>query len=110
MRLGSLIKQQLKNEERNKRFFTPKNAFEGSMKYRFTFVFEGGTYFGGYTVLVSENVLTKTKAFYIACESFLKKFSDKTIKNVAVFYGDVEAPECEDVLYRAYNSFDKVKK
>lgn len=94
--------------KKKKQFNIPKNAFEGTPKHRFTFVAEGWCYFEGYSVQISSNITSKEKAFYIATEMFFKKFSDSQIlNNVAVFYGDVEAPDCQDKLFRAYNHFEK---
>ena len=36
--------------------------------------------------------------------------SNITNKPVAVYYGDVEAPDCKDKLYGAYNIFDRGRK
>ena len=36
--------------------------------------------------------------------------AEKFFKPVAVYYGDVEAPDCKDKLYGAYNIFDKGRK
>ena len=88
----------------------PKKCFDLPLKHRFTFVPEGWTYYEGFSVQISEKVSTKKRAFYIASELFNKNYSDKAKGSVAVFYGDVEAPDCKDVLYGAYNNFDKGKK
>lgn len=88
----------------------PKKSFELPLKYRFTFVPEGWTYFEGFMVQISGKVSTKKRAFYIASEVFKREYNDKAKGSVAVFYGDVEAPDCKDVLYGAYNNFDKSKR
>lgn len=88
----------------------PKKAFELPLKHRFTFVPEGWTYYEGFTVQISEKVSTQKKAFFIASEVFEKDHAEKAQKGVAVFYGDVESPDCKDTLYGAYNMFDKRKK
>lgn len=84
-----------------------KKAFELPLKHRFTFVPEGWSYYEGFTVLISEKVSTKKRAFFIACELFCRDHADKANGSVAVFYGNVESPDCEDKLYGAYNSFNK---
>ena len=38
------------------------------------------------------------------------KYPEFTNKPVAVYYGDVEAPDCKDKLYGAYNIFDRGRK
>ena len=95
---------------KKKQYFIPKQAFEAPLKYRFTFVPEGWTYYQGFSVQVSEKVSTQKKAFFIACEVFCREYPDKAQNGVAVFCGDVEAPDCKDVLYGAYNLFDKRNK
>ena len=95
--------------KRRKKYLMPKKVFEGPSKHRFTFVPEGTTYFGGFVVTVSENVSTKKEAFFYASVMFLRSMKTKT-NNVSVFYGDAESPDCMDVLYRSYSSFDKVRK
>lgn len=84
----------------------PKDAFKLPLKHRFTFVAEGWSYFAGYTVQLSDKISNKKKAFFLAAELFLEKYPDIANKPVAVFYGDVEAPDCKDELYGAYNIFD----
>ena len=88
----------------------PKKSFEPPLKYRFTFVPEGWTYYEGFTVQLSGKISTKKRAFFIASEAFRRDHEDKAKGSVAVFYGDVEAPDCKDTLYGAYNAFDKRKK
>ena len=88
----------------------PKDAFKLPLKHRFTFVAEGWTYFGGFTVQLSDKFSSKKKAFFIASVLFLDKYPDLANKPVAVYYGDVEAPDCKDRLYGAYNIFDKGRK
>ena len=85
----------------------PKDAFKLPLKHRFTFVAEGWTYFGGFTVQLSDKFSSKKKAFFLASCLFLDKYPEFTNKPVAVYYGDVEAPDCKDRLYGAYNIFDK---
>lgn len=86
-----------------------KKSFELPLKHRFTFVPEGWAYYEGFTVQISEKVSTKKRAFFIASEVFKRDYADKAKGSVAVFYGDVESPDCKDALYGAYNSFDKGK-
>ena len=88
----------------------PKDAFKLPLKHRFTFVAEGWTYFGGYTVQLSDKFSSKKKAFFLAAELFLEKYPDIANKPVAVYYGDVEVPDCKDKLYGAYNIFDKKRR
>ncbi len=88
----------------------PKKAFELPLKHRFTFVPEGWTYYEGFTVQISEKISTQKKAFFIASEVFQRDHADKAKKGVAVFYGFVEAPDCKDTLYGAYNTFGKRRK
>ena len=85
----------------------PKDAFKFPLKYRFTFVAEGWTYFSGFTVQLSDKISNKKKAFFFASELFLDKYPEFAKKPVAVYYGNVEAPDCMDCLYGAYNIFDK---
>lgn len=87
----------------------PKDAFKLPLKHRFTFVAEGWTYFGGFTVQLSDKFSTK-KAFFVASVLFLDKYPELVNKPVAVYYGDVEVPDCKDRLYGAYNIFDKGRK
>lgn len=95
---------------KKKRLFNvPKFALEAPFRHRFTFIAEGGVYFGGNVVQISEKIHNKEKAYFIALEQFLKSNAEKDIKSLAVFYGDSESPECEDVLYRAYRSLDKAR-
>ena len=88
----------------------PKDAFKLPLKHRFTFVAEGWTYFGGYTVQLSDKFSSKKKAFFLASELFLDKHPEIAKKPVAVYYGDVESPDCKDKLYGAYHSFYNRKK
>lgn len=88
----------------------PKDAFKLPLKHRFTFVAEGWTYFGGFTVQLSDKFSSKKKAFFIASVLFLDKYPDLANKPVSVYYGDVEAPDCKDRLYGAYNIFHKGRK
>ena len=67
----------------------PKGAFDSPLKHRFTFVAEGWTYFGGFTVQLSDKFSSKKKAFFLASCLFLEKYPEFTNKPVAVFYGDV---------------------
>ena len=95
---------------KKKQYNIPKKAFELPLKHRFTFVPEGWTYYEGFTVQISDKVSTQKKAFFIASEVFRRDHADKAKGSVAVFYGDVEAPDCNDRLYGAYNIFDKGRK
>ncbi len=94
-------------KKKKRKYYIPDSALEGERIYRFTFVGEGSSYYSGYVVEISENISTTEKAFFIACEIFKKRFSNKDNSRVAVFYGDVESPDCEDTLYGVYNSFDE---
>ena len=85
----------------------PKDAFKLPLKHRFTFVAEGWTYYEGFTVQLSDKISNKKKAFFLASELFLEKYPEIAKKPVAVYYGDVEAPDCKDKLYGAYNIFDQ---
>ncbi len=87
-----------------------KEDLKGPFKHRFTFVAETEPYFAGYVVQIPDKVKNVKKAFYIACEIYVKKNEDKEKKKVAVFYGDQEAPDVADVLYEAFHSFDKIKR
>ena len=95
---------------KKKRFNIPKAAFELPPKYRFTFVCEGWSYEGAYVVKIGEKIPTIKKALYIASQLFREKFPKESYGTVAVFYGNAEAPDCDDVLYGAYSSFSKTKK
>lgn len=97
-------------KKNNKRFNIPKSAMELPPKYRFTFVCDGWSYEGAFVVKIGEKIPTKKKAFYIASQFFREKFPIESYGTVAVFYGDAEAPDCDDVLYGAYSSFSKTKK
>ena len=88
----------------------PKKSFDLPLKYRFTFVSEGWSYYEGFTVQISEKISTKKRAFFIASELFQRDHAEKAKKGVAVFYGDVESPDCKDTLYGAYNMFGKGKR
>ena len=88
----------------------PKKAFDVPHKYRFTFVPEGWSFYEGFTVQLSGKISTEKRAFFIASEVFRRDHEVKAKGSVAVFYGDVEAPDCKDTLYGAYNAFDKRKK
>lgn len=94
-------------KRKKKQIKIPRNCFELPLKHRFTFVAEGWNYYEGYTVQLSENVGTRKRAFFIASQLFSREYADKANGSVSVFYGDVEAPDCKDVLYGAYNSFNK---
>ena len=94
---------------KKKQFNIPKKAFEAPLKHRFTFVPEGWTYYEGFTVQISGKVSTKKHAFFIASEVFREKYPEKARGSVAVYYGDAESPDVQDVLYGAYNSFEKRK-
>lgn len=95
---------------RKKKNGIPRKSFDAPLKYRFTFVPEGWSYFDGKVVTISATVHTKKRAFFIASEVFSRDHGDKAKGSVAVFYGDTEAPDCMDSLYSAYNAFDKRKK
>ena len=95
---------------KKKQYNIPKKAFDPPLKHRFTFVPEGWTYYEGFTVQISEKVSTQKKAFFIASELFQRDHVEKAQKGVAVFYGDVESPDCKDTLYGAYNTFGKRKR
>ena len=95
---------------RKKKPGIPKKAFDVPLKHRFTFVPEGWTYYEGFTVQLSNKVSTKKRAFFIASELFIEKYPERAKGSVAVYYGDVEAPDCNDVLYGAYNAFENKKK
>lgn len=92
----------------------PKESFEGPVKHRFTFVPHGDSYFNGAVVKICDGVSSFNKAYHIACQVFihrlLKTGNEDHIEDVAVFYGDYEAPECEDKLIAAYASFCPRKK
>lgn len=92
----------------------PKESFEGPVKYRFTFVGNGDSYYNGCVVKISDGISSFNKAYSIACQVFihlcLKRTNEDHIDNVAVFYGDYEAPESEDRLIAAYASFCPRKK
>ena len=90
--------------KKKKKVYIPKNAYDAPLKYRFTFVAEGWSYYEGYVVQISENINTKEKAFFIASELFLKQCADRNIKSVAVFFGEVGTPDCKDVLFGRYKS------
>lgn len=92
---------------KKKQYNIPKKAFELPLKHRFTFVPEGWTYYEGFTVQLSDKISNKKKAFFLASELFLEKYPEIAKKPVAVYYGDVEAPDCKDKLYGAYNIFDQ---
>ena len=87
----------------------PKDVFQLPLKHRYTFVPEGSTYYEGVTITISKKVSTEKKAFALA-SAYFQQHSEKSKHGVAVFYGDVESPDCNDVLYGAYNSFEKRKK
>lgn len=93
-------------KKKKKSYNVPKKAFEAPLKYRFTFVPEGATFYEGQTVQLSGNINTQRKAFYIACEVFQRDTELRKGKSVAVFYGDVESPDCKDALYGAFNVFE----
>ena len=93
-------------KKKKKSYNIPKKVFEQPLKYRFTFVPEVSTYYEGYSVQLSENINTKKKAFYIACEIFKRDVEPKKNGSVAVFYGDVESPDCKDTLFGAFNVFE----
>ena len=92
----------------------PEEAFKGAVKHRFTFVSDGDTYYNGGVVKISEGVSSFKKAYAIACQVYIhrifKQTNESHIDNVAVFYGDYEAPESEDKLIAAYASFCPRKK
>lgn len=94
-------------KRKKKPFNIPKKSFEAPLRHRFTFVPEGWTYYEGLNVQISDKVSSKKRAFFIASEVFLRDYPDKSKGPVAVYYGDVEAPDCKDKLYGAYNIFDK---
>ena len=94
-------------KRKKKPFNIPKKSFEAPLRHRFTFVPEGWTYFGGFTVQLSHKFSSKKKAFFFGTYLFLDKYPEFANKPVAVYYGDVEAPDCNDKLYGAYNIFDK---
>ena len=93
------------NRKKKRNYSIPKNVYEAPLKYRFTFVPEGSTYYEGYWVKLSGNINTIKKAFYIACEIF-KRDCEPGKGSVAVFYGDVESPDCKDTLYGAFSVFE----
>ena len=97
--------------KKKKKYITSKKAFERPFKHRFTFVPKGTSYYGGFTVCISEKIIEKKQAFYYASSVFLNncKVFDET-KSVAVFYGKIESPDSMDELYGAFSSFDKIKK
>lgn len=86
-------------------FNIERNAFEKPFKHRFTFVPEGVTYLEGTVIQVSEKITALNRAFYIACEEYIKRLGDNPVTSVAIFYGDVESPDCLDKLYKAYALF-----
>ena len=92
---------------KKKSYYIPKKCFDAPLKHRFTFVSEGETYYEGFTVQISGLVSTVKRAFFIASEVFRKNHPEKAKGSVSVFHGYVESPDCKDVLYGAYNSFDK---
>lgn len=88
-------------KKRQKRYGVPKWAFDQPQKHRFTFIAEGSTYYEGQPIRITERI-PKDRAFYIACEVFQRDNELKNGKKFAVFYGDVESPECNDTLYGAF--------
>ena len=95
---------------KKKKYNVPKKAYEYPFKYRFTFVPKNCSYYEGYTVQVSDKISTLNKAYFYAVAILLDNHKDVDFDTVAVFYGDTEAPDCMDKLYRAYSSLDKIKK
>ena len=95
-------------------YIAPKESFEGAVKYRFTFVASRDSYYNGCVVKICEGISSFNKAYNVACQVFihrcLKASNEDHIDNVAVFYGDYEAPEVEDRLIAAYASFCPRKK
>ena len=92
--------------KKKKKIGFPKDIFKFPLKHRFTFVAEGCSHFSGFSFELSDK-LSKKKAFYYAAELFLEKEPGAIKKPVAVYYGEVEAPDCNDCLYGAYNLFNK---
>ena len=95
---------------RKKKTGIPKKAFDFPLKHRFTFIPEGWSYYEGFAVQLSDKISTKKRAFFIASELFCEKHPDKAKGPVAVYYGNVESPDCKDKLYGAYSLFDKAKR
>ena len=91
--------------KKNKKDTIPQNSVEYPYKYRFTFVPKGEAFFAGVTVHISKKIARKEHAFFIASEIFRRDYPHKAKGSVAVFFGDVEASDCDDVLYGAYHSF-----
>ena len=59
-----------------------KEDLKGPFKHRFTFVAENEPYFAGYVVQIPDKVKNVKKAFYIACEIYVKKNEDKEKKKL----------------------------
>ena len=94
---------------KNKKVGIPKKCFEPPLEHRFTFVPKGLSYYQGYVVQISGKVSSEKRAFYAASEIFCRDYPDMAKGGVAVFYGNVDCPDCKDVLYGAYNSFENKK-
>ena len=103
-----------RRRKKQREFVVPKGATEGAVRYRFTFVSYGDSYYDGGVVKISEGISSFKKAYAIACQVYihriLKQTNESHIDDVAVFYGDYEAPESEDKLIAAYASFCPRKK